>query len=34
MSGKIVESQHISQAAQGAEGALWTTVVAAAMFVK
>jgi arginine decarboxylase len=34
MSGKIVESQHISQAAQGAEGNLWTTVVAAAIFIK
>ncbi len=34
MSGKIVESQHISQAALGAEGNIWTTVVAAAMFVK
>ena len=34
MSGKIVESQHISQAALGAEGNLWTTVVAAAVFVK
>jgi len=34
MSGKIVESQHISQAALGAEGHLWTTVLAAALFVK
>lgn len=34
MSGKIVESQHISQAALGAEGNLWTTVIAAALFVK
>ncbi len=34
MSGKIVESQHISQAALGAEGNLWTTVIAAAVFVK
>lgn len=34
MSGKIVESQHNSQAALGAEGRLWTTVVAAAVFVK
>ena len=34
MSGEIVESQHISQAAQGSEGGLWTTVVAAALFVK
>jgi arginine decarboxylase len=33
MSGKIVESQHISQAALGAEGNLWTTVLAAAVFV-
>lgn len=34
MSGKIVESQHISQAALGAEANLWTTVLAAALFVK
>jgi arginine decarboxylase len=34
MSGKIVESQHISQAATGSEGHLWTTVLAAALFVK
>ncbi|MFH2218540.1 MAG: arginine decarboxylase, pyruvoyl-dependent [Pseudomonadota bacterium] len=34
MSEKIVESQHISQAALGAEGNLWTTVLAAALFVK
>ena len=34
MSGKIVESQHISQASLGAEGNLWTTVIAAALFVK
>ncbi|MBI9074668.1 MAG: arginine decarboxylase, pyruvoyl-dependent [Desulfatibacillum sp.] len=33
MSGKIVESQNISQAALGAEGSLWTTVVTAAVFV-
>jgi arginine decarboxylase len=33
MSGKIVESDHISQAAQGAEGRLWTTVMAAAVFI-
>ncbi len=33
MSGKIVESDHISQASLGAEGHLWTTVVALAMFV-
>ena len=33
MSGKIVESQHISQAALGAEGNLWTTVLAAGVFV-
>jgi len=34
MSGKIVESQSICQAALGAEGNLWTTVIAAAIFVK
>lgn len=34
MSGKIVDSQNFSQGALGAEGGLWTTVVAAAMFVK
>jgi arginine decarboxylase len=34
MSGKIVESQNICQAALGAEGSLWTTVIAAAIFVK
>ncbi len=34
MSGKIVESQHTSQAALGAEGNLWTTVLSAAIFVK
>jgi len=34
MSGKIVESQNISQAALGAEGNLWTTVLAAVIFVK
>lgn len=34
MSGKIVESQHVSQAALGAEGNLWTTVLSAAIFVK
>ena len=34
MSGKIVESQHTSQAALGAEGNLWTTVISAAIFVK
>ncbi len=33
MSGKIVESQHISQAALGAEGRVWTTVIAAAVFI-
>lgn len=33
MSGKIVESQHISQAALGAEGNLWTTVLAVAVLV-
>ncbi len=34
MSGKIVESQHTSIGALGAEGNLWTTVIAAAIFVK
>jgi arginine decarboxylase len=34
MSGKIVESDHFSQAALGAEANLWTTVIAAAVFVK
>jgi len=34
MSGKIVRSQHTSLAALGAEGNLWTTVLAAAVFVK
>jgi len=34
MSGKIVKSTHISQGALGAEGNLWTTVLAAAIFVK
>lgn len=34
MSGKIIHSRHISQAALGAEGNLWTTVLAAAIFVK
>ena len=34
MSGKIVESQHFSQAALGAEANRWTTVLAAAVFVK
>jgi arginine decarboxylase len=34
MSGKIIHSRHISQAALGAEGHLWTTVIAAAIFVK
>ncbi|MBI5844269.1 MAG: arginine decarboxylase, pyruvoyl-dependent [Deltaproteobacteria bacterium] len=33
MSGKIVKSQHISQAALGAEGRIWTTVLAAAVFI-
>nr|HID58763.1 arginine decarboxylase, pyruvoyl-dependent [Desulfobacterales bacterium] len=33
MSGKIVNSFHISQAAVGAEGGLWTTTLAAAVFV-
>ncbi len=34
MSGKIVDSQHFSQGALGAEGGLWTTVIAAAVFIK
>jgi arginine decarboxylase len=34
MSEKIVNSQHTSQAALGAEGNMWTTVLAAAVFVK
>ncbi|MCF8078645.1 MAG: arginine decarboxylase, pyruvoyl-dependent [Desulfobacterales bacterium] len=34
MSGKIVESDHFSQAALGAESYLWTTVIAVAVFVK
>jgi len=34
MSGKIVDSQNISAAALGAESNLWTTVLAAAIFVK
>jgi arginine decarboxylase len=34
MSGKIINSRHVSQAALGAEGNLWTTVLAAAIFVK
>lgn len=34
MSGKIVESQHTSIGALGAEGKHWTTVIAAAIFVK
>lgn len=33
MSGKIIHSQHISEAALGAEGNLWTTVIAAAIFI-
>jgi len=33
MSGKIVESQHISQGALGAEGNRWTTVIAMAVFI-
>jgi len=33
MSGKIVESEHMSQGALGAEGRLWTTVLAAGVFV-
>ena len=34
MSGKIVESQCISQAALSAKGKLWTTVLSAAIFIK
>lgn len=34
MSGKIVESQHTSMGVLGAEGNRWTTVIAAAIFVK
>ena len=34
MSGKIVKSQHTSQASLGAEGGKWTSVIAAAIFVK
>ena len=34
MSGKIVDSQHMSRSALGAEGNMWTTVLAAAIFVK
>lgn len=34
MSGKIVNSQHTSQAALGAEDNQWTTVIAAAIFIK
>ena len=34
MSGKIIHSQHISKAALGAEGKLWTTFIAAAIFIK
>ncbi|MDJ0912993.1 MAG: arginine decarboxylase, pyruvoyl-dependent [Desulfobacterales bacterium] len=34
MSGKIVESQHMSLAAIGVEDRRWTTVVAAAIFVR
>ena len=34
MSGKIVQSQHTSQATLGEEGNKWTTVLAAAVFVK
>ncbi len=34
MSGKIVESQHTSQASLGAEGKCWTSVLAAAVFIK
>ncbi len=34
MSGEIVESQHFTQAAQGSERGLWTTVMAAAIFIR
>jgi len=34
MSGKIVDSDHFAQATLGSEGGLWTTVLAAAVFVK
>ncbi|MDD3992099.1 MAG: arginine decarboxylase, pyruvoyl-dependent [Desulfobacterales bacterium] len=34
MSGKIVDSQNMAAAALGAEGNFWTTVLAAAIFVK
>jgi len=34
MSGKIVGSQHFTQSAIGDESGLWTTVMAAAVFVK
>ncbi|HSO19415.1 MAG TPA: arginine decarboxylase, pyruvoyl-dependent [Desulfosarcina sp.] len=34
MSGKIVGSQHFSQGALGDETGMWTTVIAAAVFVK
>ncbi|NOY68456.1 MAG: arginine decarboxylase, pyruvoyl-dependent [Deltaproteobacteria bacterium] len=34
MSGKIIESQNISQGTLGAEGERWTTVIAAAVFVR
>jgi len=34
MSGKIIESQNITQAALGADGDRWTTVLAAAVFVR
>lgn len=34
MSGKIIHSQHISEAALGAEGNLWTTVIAAAILIR
>ena len=34
MSGKIVESQHTSIGALGAEGNIWTTVIASAIFIK
>lgn len=34
MSGKIVESQHMSQASQGDDKGRWTTVISSAVFVK
>lgn len=32
-SGKIIETKHICQAAQGDPGGKWTTVVSAAVFI-